>query len=298
MKKERLKAIFNLLEDPDESVFQEIRQHLSTQDDSILPWLEKEWNSSTNIKKLKRIEILIADIKFNKLSIDFSNWLTHGTHDIIHGMLLLNRYIFVNFNEQLISKKIDLLSKDIWLELNHNLTALERIRIINHFLFNISKIKVSPQFTISNMFLNSILTNHTANPISIGMLYAHIAQKNNLPVYGVPIADHFILAYLDSPLLQTCNIKTDPILFYIDPTKKGLFLDKIKMEQFFLNEIKNSKTSEELISFRPFPNIIFFRYWISFIIKLFKYENDSIKVEQLSQLLNLLDTHISSKKLM
>jgi regulator of sirC expression with transglutaminase-like and TPR domain len=137
------------------------------------------------------------------------------------------------------------------------------------------------------------LSSQTTNPITIGMLYTYIAQKNNLPIFGVPIADHFILAYLDTPLLQTSDTKKDSILFYIDPTKKGLFLDKIKMEQFFLKEIENSKTSEELISFRPFQNVVFFKYWLTFTIKLFRHKGNMIKAQQLTQLLKHLESHLS-----
>ena len=292
MDEKQFKAILNLLDDPDETVFQEIRQHLSTQGDKILPWLEKEWNNSMDIDKLERIETIIADIKFNTLFVDFDKWLKNS-QDILQGMLLLNRYMLIDFNEQQIIKKLELLTKDIWLELNHNLTALEKTRIINHFLFDINKIKVSPQFTLTNVFLSSILSSQTTNPITIGMLYTYIAQKNNLPIFGVPIADHFILAYLDTPLLQTSDTKKDSILFYIDPTKKGLFLDKIKMEQFFLKEIENSKTSEELISFRPFQNVVFFKYWLTFTIKLFRHKGNMIKAQQLTQLLKHLESHLS-----
>ena len=38
-----------------------------------------------------------------------------------------------------IDNQIDKIRKDIWLELNNNLTALEKVRIINYFMFDVLK---------------------------------------------------------------------------------------------------------------------------------------------------------------
>ncbi|RKX18868.1 MAG: hypothetical protein DRP35_08590, partial [Candidatus Zixiibacteriota bacterium] len=173
--------------------------------------------------------------------------------------------------------EIEKIKKDIWLEMNFNLTALEKIRIFNHFFYDVHQFKISYDFKIQNTFLNNILSKKTGNPISLGMLYAFFAQQSELPVFGVNAGNKFLLAYLDAPIYKVADIQKNNVLFYIDPSNNGNLLDTNTVESTLLNENKVKETKD----IKPFRNLFFIRYWLTYSIVMFQKLGYQDKVEEL-----------------
>ncbi len=73
-----------------------------------------------------------------------------------------------------------------------------------------------------NLFINNLLETKKGNHLSIGILYIILGQKLNIPVYGVNLPQHFILAYAGE--ISEERVKTadeNGVLFYINPFNKG-----------------------------------------------------------------------------
>ena len=85
------------------------------------------------------------------------------------------------------------------------------------------------------------------NPVTLAVIYAIVAQRLNIPIYGVNLPQHFVLGYvkdLDWPGLENYNDptnETDPegseVLFYINPFNSGLIFSKDNIIQF-LQQLK------------------------------------------------------------
>ena len=167
--------------------------------------------------------------------------------------------------------------------MNFNLTALEKIRIFNHFFYDIHQFKISYDFKIQNTFLNNILLQKVANPITIGIIYAFFAQQTELPIFGINTGNKFLLAYLDAPIYKVADITNNKILFYIDPANKGKLLDTNSVTNKLLKE-KKVKNPEDI---KPFRNVFFIRYWLTFTIVMFQKLGYQDKVEELQQVWKL-----------
>ncbi len=273
------KALIRLLDDPDPQVFCQVKNRFIKDGKQVLPLLQKEWNKQLNMSEIFKIEEIINAINFIDFNQTFKTWLTEDSDNILQGFLILTKFYFPELEEPGILKKIEKIKKDIWLEMNFNLTALEKIRIFNHFFFDVHKFKVSYDFKIQNTFLNNILLQKTANPISIGILYAFFAQQTELPVYGVNAGNKFLLAYLDSPIYKVSDIRHNNILFFIDPANNGNLLDTTTVETTLLKE----KKVKDLKDIQPFRNVFFIRYWLTYSIVMFQKLGYQDKVEELQR---------------
>ena len=77
-----------------------------------------------------------------------------------------------------------------------------------------------------------MLEEREGTPLSLSLIYSIVAQRLDIPVYGVGFPNHFLVAYMDEfrlhRLLQ--NEGSGGVLFYIDPYHKGEFLSKGNLE--------------------------------------------------------------------
>src|SRR6478736_249860 len=100
-----------------------------------------------------------------------------------------------------INKKFDRIRLDIWLELRYDYSAYEKIKIINHVLYNVHGFKgnTDQYHDPSNSFINNVLESKRGNPIMLAVVYMLIAQRLNMPIYGVNLPQHFVLGYKELP---------------------------------------------------------------------------------------------------
>lgn len=68
-------------------------------------------------------------------------WAQAGGNDLLEGAMLVARYRYPELEEHRIKSKLAAIRQDIWLELNDNLTAFEKVRVFNHILFQVHGFK-------------------------------------------------------------------------------------------------------------------------------------------------------------
>ena len=80
---------------------------------------------------------------------------------------------------------------------------------------------------------NTILINKKGNPLSLSLIFLIIAQKCELPIQGVNLPKHFLIAYTHEELEIFLG---DPVKFYINPFSQGTILSRHDIEQFLEKE--------------------------------------------------------------
>jgi regulator of sirC expression with transglutaminase-like and TPR domain len=126
---------------------------------------------------------------------------------------------------------------------------MEKVRVINHFLFSVHKFNRSIRGVRSPQlfFINHVLDTHKGLPITLSVIYAEIAARLELPVFGVDLPHNFLLCYHDPSYPDD----PDGIMFYINPFTQGTILGREEVEHF-LSEQKIDLRPEYL---RPATNI-------------------------------------------
>lgn len=238
-----LKALIQLLDDPDEGIFNHVREKLLDLGLEVIPRLEDNWEIAEEVLVQQRIENLIHSIKSHDVCEQLKNWKDMGGQNLLNGAILVAKYQYHNINEEKIRSKVNQIKQDVWIELNDDLTAFEKIKVMNHIIFNLHDFQGDKEtfHAPKNSFINRVLETKKGTPLSIGILYAIIAQGLDIPVYGVNLPHHFILAYEDQLLANFASeeLATPGILFYINTFNKGAvfgkqdvlaFLDQIEIE--------------------------------------------------------------------
>lgn len=237
-----LKALIRLLDDPDDNVYSSISEKLVSYGKKAVPFLEIEWEVQHQDAIQKRIEQIIDEIEFDHCAINLKQWALKGSEDLLAGMFLASSFQYPYLNFEPFEQHINLLRKDVWLELNDNLTSLEKVRVINHILFDVHHISSNPKFrkNYRSFFLNNLLPDESGNPISLAILYKIIADKLELPIEGIDLPHHFILGYRD-----VYNDTGNEMLFYINPFSKGAVFGRGELERF-MEKMQIEKRVENL----------------------------------------------------
>lgn len=290
MKEEQIKgikALIDLLDDPDPKIFEQIRTQLMAFGTDAIPFLEDFWENTFDPFVQERLESVIHRIQFEHIHDQLNQWLHFYSDDLLKGYLIVTRYQFPEINEADILQKIEQIKWDMWLEINENLTALEMIRVVNHVLFDIHKFganKVNPN-AIQNFFLNNLLETQRGNTISLGILYLILCQKLNIPVFGVDLPEHFVLAYIKELREGDVVYRKDrqDVMFYINPFKKGAIFSRKEID-IYLGQLK---LEPEPAFIMPCDNTAIIRRLISNLITTYKYFNMEEKVTELEVLADL-----------
>lgn len=241
-----IEALIHLLDDPDEGIYQHIRQKIMDYGPELIPNLENMWeNSSLGLLFQNRIEEIIHEIQFNVVHKGLQQWADTEEHDLLEGMLLIARYQYPDLNEEKVRKQINQIRQDVWIELNPNLTALEKIKVINQTLFDLRGFSgnTTNYHAPQNSYINDVLDSKKGNPISLSILYMILGQSLGVPLYGINLPRHFILGYADDFFLNEEDIDKGHILFYINPFSKGGVFSQDEIA-YFLKQL-NLTNSEE-----------------------------------------------------
>ncbi len=291
----QINAMIKLLDDPDEEIFGQIEGRLLEMGAEVIPILEGAWEDSENDIIQGRIENIIQKINYDDVCRKLVNWARLGAQNLLTGALLVAKYQYPELDEEKVKNTINQIKQDVWLELNENLTALEKVKILNHILFDVHGFDGNRKnyHSPNNSYINNIIESKKGNPLSLGILYMIIAQGLDIPIYGVNLPDHFVLAYEDElkQFASTNENEQEGILFYINPFSKGAIFGK-KEIQSYLDQIKvKSKRSH----FVPCNNIdIIIRNLNNLIFSYQKIGKEG-KVQEIKHLLELVSSYKTEK---
>jgi regulator of sirC expression with transglutaminase-like and TPR domain len=296
-----LQAMLYLLDDPDERVVEHVEDQISAMGMDAIPYLEQYWPQEDNVRVQERMVNLISQIKQYSLVQSMRIWEATEVQDLLDGVLIINSMVEPNLDRQYIENQLDKIKLDAWLELNYELTSFEKVKILNHIFFDVHQFTgdTDTYHHSKNSFLTSVLERKKGNPISLAVLYSLIAQRLNIPIYGVNLPQHFILGYVNDfewpPLLQfndsaaAADGAGSDIMFYINPFNNGLIFNRENIVKF-LNKLK-VEPSESYFQTCSNKDILIriLRNLETSYIK----ENNTAKLEVVMQLLAVLVTPAS-----
>lgn len=281
-----VKVLVRLLEDPDDLVFRKVGENLISQGENLIPLLEQYWEVNTSELIQSRLGDIIQKIQFNSLKREFSEWIRSKEKSVLRGAFLVAKYQFPDLNFSTIEEKIENIRHDVWLELNQNLTALEKVKILNHIIYKINKFTNnslnlwSPQ----NSLINQVFESGKGSPLSLGILYSEVALRLNIPIYGVLLPKNFLLAYIDPVIAfdDTLPELSDSVLFYINPYNRGNVLGKKEIDYF----LEQQDVEPKAFYYLPCKNSEIIAALINDLIMAYEKLGFVEKIDELKQLLD------------
>ena len=282
-----ISALFTLIDDPDEEVFGAVSEKIIDYGKNIIPSLEHLWETIPDENTQQRIELIIHRLHYRDLTEDFRQWNISGHHDLMLGALLACKFQYPELATAPVLQEIEKVRRNIWLELNNYLTALEQINIVTSILFSYYGLKGGETnfLEINEFQLNKVLEAKRGNQLSNGILYLILTELLDIPVRAIQIPKQFVLAYF-KPGYSEVNLQNlqEKIEFYIDPVSGQVFTQK-DVESYF----KRISTEPEPSFFIPQNNKSVISYLLKETSKCFDDEKNSYKQKELLDLANLLD---------
>ena len=282
-------ALIQLLEDPDDNVFHHVYQQLLAYGTKVIPILESSWELDVkNLGHQRRIEQLIHEIQFSETQSKLLNWKNTEEKDLVDAWIIITNWKYPGINKEIIKDKIDTIKQDVWLEINEQQTAYEKVKILNKIFFNYYKFKGNNQNYHSplNSYLNTVLETKQGNPLSLSIIYSYIAQKLSIPIYGVNLPNHFVLAYLDENKVNNLigNETNSGVLFYINAFSNGSIL----YEEDIRNFLSQLKIKDHNSYYEPCANTLIIQRMIINLIAAYQSLGNKEQVDELLILKDLI----------
>ena len=249
---ESIQALINLLDDPDDEIVSHVQNKIRSIGLSVIPLLESAWENQ-DISQIHqvRIEQITHEIQFSSIKVELENWIKSKEFDLIEAWIILSKWQYPGIDELTIRTKIDLIRQDVWMEINDKQTAFEKVKILNKIFYTRYLFKGDHKNYHSplNSFINTVLETKHGNPLSLSILYSTIAQSLNIPIYGVNLPNHFILAYMDENRVNQLigNNTNSGVFFYINAFSDGSILYENDIRKF----LSDLKLPEEKGFFEP-----------------------------------------------
>ncbi len=232
-----IKALFHLIDDPDEEVFTSVSDRIVSYGRGIIPNLENLWENTINENIQERIEVLIHKLHYRDLTEDFQRWKTSSYQDLLTACLLVAKFQYPDLATTTVLQEIEKLRRNIWLELNTYLTPLEQVNVLTSIIYgyyNLKGTEVGYQHP-EEFLINKLIETKRGNTIINGALYLILSELLDIPVKAINIPRQFVLAYIKPALEDGSDSEKDPfnrVEFFIDPMSGQVFTHK-DVENYF-----------------------------------------------------------------
>lgn len=271
-----LKAMVSLLDDSDHEIVQHIEDKIKSMGTYIIPYLEFEWENSFNPVIQKRIEDLVHNLQFELLKEKLFAWRVNGAKDLLEGVWLVNTYQYPDLEYEQLSKELEQIYYEAWLEFKAEIHPVDQIKILNSVLFGKLHFGANTKnfHSPGNSMLSVVLQTKKGNPISLCIIYMLVAQKLKLPVSGVNLPNLFVMTY-----------KQDDVQFYINAFNRGLVFSRKELDEY----IANLKLSPNEIFYEPCTHIDIVVRMLRNLINSHEKLGHTERVDELNMLLNIAE---------
>ncbi|MCE2675736.1 MAG: transglutaminase-like domain-containing protein [Sediminibacterium sp.] len=287
-KEAEISALFKLIDDPDEEVFNTIADRLLNYGTPIIPDLEHLWENTLDEATLERIEIMIYKLRLQDLKEAFIEWKSKPDPSLFEGALLVTKFQFPELAIDSLRHQMEKIRRNIWLELNNYLTPLEQANVIRNILFSYYQIKgVEVNYEKPEEFLISApLQSKKGNAIANTLLYAELCQQLEIQAQFINIPKQCIIAFYASDW-DPEEIVPNPqefIQFYVEGTTGNAFSQK-DLDQYMIRSNIEPKNSY----YKALSNVKIIKKHLLEFAKCFNSPTLQYKQKDLTDLASLLD---------
>jgi regulator of sirC expression with transglutaminase-like and TPR domain len=284
-----LKALISLLDDNDKEVIDHIEERLVTLGADVIPLLEDVWSKSFDAVLQGRIENIVHKIQFDNLKENLKKWCLENSNDLLAGIILIARYQYPDLDENKIREQLNRIKREAYIELEKGQRPIEKVQALNRVLFDSYGFNgnTSNFHAPQNSFINTVLETRRGNPLMLCTVYSIIAQQLDIPLFGVNLPEHFILAYQEKSNTEIMEY-TYPeahVLFYVNAFSRGAVFNKKDIEQF-LDKL-NLKANR--IFFEPCLNVDIIKRSLRNLAFAYQKLNETEKLNEVEELLDYIN---------
>ncbi|MEA5006376.1 MAG: transglutaminase family protein [Rikenellaceae bacterium] len=269
-------SIISLMDDPDTTVREAVISRLATRGEESLQILDRFVidNLPGDYERQKRVINQVRDrLAFERLS----RFLDSRDHTLLDGLMLVNKCLYPEIDEQLFSSQISEMSEEIIQELSDDKTDLENMGIFNYFFFRRLGFVYS-DFLIEKeegTLLDKILITRKGNPVAISIMYFILARAVGMEIHPLCFPGGFVPVFTG---------EEGRIVFYLNIFKGGAVFTKDNLADFF-KEIGLEYTPEDVSIEDDLALVVIYAELLGY---LYRYDEKGEKYKRVERVLALM----------
>jgi regulator of sirC expression with transglutaminase-like and TPR domain len=277
-----IESLLYLLDDPDPFVKRSVKSRFEELGEQVVPLLDSLRAETKNEIQKQHANDILHDITFRHLQEDLIDLLEQGinTRERLEvAILTLARFGTPTLSIKAYQNKLNHFAKILTPQIRYKLDERRKMKALLKFVFEDLNFSGDDKdyHHPDNCFLNTVIDNRKGLPISLSLVVIFLAQRLDLPFYGVNMPIHFMLNFIGEkeevlidPFDDGASVTYDQCYFFLK--KNGI---EPKPEHFQM-------ASELDILVRVIRNLIH------------SYERmeQPNRVEDVTQLLNIVESYL------
>lgn len=249
---EQFEALIALLDDSDKEVVDAVTVEFVKQGLQIIPQLEKIWERAENSMLQERLENVIHSIQFNITVENLGKWVKSGGVSLVEGITYVAQSQFPGVQYDYINGFFERMKSEFTSDLRMRATGMEKMKIMNYVVFHIYQFSRNTQnfYSPQNSYINQVIETRKGSPLSLALIFLVIAEKLELPIYGIDFPNGFLIAYQNEFRHIDSDFAKDDVLFYANPYNKGAIVSHKDLEYY----LKTNNIEYEEKYFTPLTN--------------------------------------------
>tara|TARA_B100000575_G_scaffold235404_1_gene197134 strand:- start:13640 stop:14494 length:855 start_codon:yes stop_codon:yes gene_type:complete len=236
-----IESLMFLLEDPDPFVQEQVQLRFMELGDRAIPLLDKIRVQTKDKEEKKRAKDILHKLTFTSLKEGFAELLLQGIGNraqLERAVFTLARFGNPTLREYEYVKKLDHFADMIRSSLRYNRTEREEMQTFMKFIFEDLNFRGDNKdyHNPANGFIDQVIERRKGLPISLSLVAMFIARRLQLPVFGVNMPIHFMLAFvgekeeqLIDPYDQGAEVSYDQCYFFLKKNNVTPKPDHFKM---------------------------------------------------------------------
>ena len=222
-----IESLIFLLEDPDPFVQEQVQLRFMELGDRAVPLLDQIRVQTKDKEEKKRAKEVLHKLTFSTLKGDFAELLLEGIGNraqLERAVITLARFGHPTLRESEYVKILDHFADMIRPSLRYKRSEREKMRILMKFIFEDLNFRGDNKdyHNPANGFIDQVIERRKGLPISLSLVAMFIARRLQLPVFGVNMPIHFMLAFggekeeqLIDPYDQGAEVSYDQCYFFL-----------------------------------------------------------------------------------
>ena len=236
-----IESLMLLLGDPDPFVKEQVQLRFMELGDRAIPILDQIRVETKNKEEKKRAKNVLYKLTFTTLKEDFAELLLEGIGNraqLERAVITLARFGNPTLQESECVKKLDYFADMIRSSLRYNRSEREEMQTFMKFIFEDLNFRGDNKdyHNPANGFIDQVIERRKGLPISLSLVAMFIARRLQLPVFGVNMPIHFMLAFvgekeeqLIDPYDQGAEVSYDQCYFFLKKNNVTPKPDHFKM---------------------------------------------------------------------
>ena len=236
-----IESLMLLLGDPDPFVQEQVQLRFMELGNRAIPILDQIRVETKNKEEKKRAKDVLYKLTFTSLKEDFAELLLEGVGNraqLERAVITLARFGNPTLRESEYVKKLDYFADMIRSSLRYNRSEREEMQTFMKFIFEDLNFRGDNKdyHNPANGFIDQVIERRKGLPISLSLVAMFIARRLQLPVFGVNMPIHFMLAFVgekEEPLIdpydQGAEVSYDQCYFFLKKNNVTPKPDHFKM---------------------------------------------------------------------